>query len=424
MDKQFVTTSESPHVLIETAQGNLRLKGHDDLEVVAKANKAEELSIEQRENEIVIRSQSDLSVRVPRQASVIIKTVQGEASFKGLDGSLEIDTVQGHLTLRGVGLTRVNQVQGELSAKNVGGDLLIKTVAGNATVRDVQGSFIVSDVVQGSLRLDDVGGDASAKSQGNVNLRLDPAPGQTYSFEADGNIFCRLSEDPSVELCCSKAAKVVVNLPDMKASAPLQAPYAITLGEGDAELTLSAKGNVVIDSHAPDWDMEDFDVEIGADMGRLGDEIGQQFEQQIEAQMRMIEANLNTQMASLTSRLGAARLTEDQARRVEERARQASERASAMAQERMRRAQEKMDQKLAAAQRKIEHRSHTSHATGRRSRWGVPIPPVPPVPPAPPIDPVSEEERLMILRMLEQKKISLAEAETLLSALEGKESAS
>jgi hypothetical protein len=34
---------------------------------------------------------------------------------------------------------------------------------------------------------------------------------------------------------------------------------------------------------------------------------------------------------------------------------------------------------------------------------------------------VSEAERLMILRMLEQKKIGLDEAEKLLSALEGKE---
>ena len=427
MDKQFVTTHESPIVVIESVQGDLRLKGHDDLEVVAKASSVEELSIEQRGDEIVLRSQSDLSVRVPRQATVRVITIHGDASFKALDGSLEIDTIHGDLTLRGVGPTNLKQVHGELTAKNVSGSLTIETVDGNAAVRDVQGSFIVGQIVRGNLRLDDVDANASAKVDGNLNLRLDPAPGQNYSFEAAGNIFCRLSEDPSVELCCSKAAKVVVNLPDMKASAPLQAPYAITLGEGDAELTLSAKGNVVIDSHAPDWDMEDFEVEIGADMDRLGDEIGQQFEQQIEAQVRMIEANLNTQMASLTSRLGAARLSEEQARRVEERARQASERASAMAQERMRRAQERMDQKLAAAQRKIEHKSNASHATGRRSRWGVPIPPVPPVPPsppAPPIDPVSEEERLMILRMLEQKKISLAEAETLLSALEGKESAS
>ena len=37
-----------------------------------------------------------------------------------------------------------------------------------------------------------------------------------------------------------------------------------------------------------------------------------------------------------------------------------------------------------------------------------------------PQEQVSEEERLTILRMLEQKKISLEEAEQLLSALEGK----
>jgi hypothetical protein len=37
------------------------------------------------------------------------------------------------------------------------------------------------------------------------------------------------------------------------------------------------------------------------------------------------------------------------------------------------------------------------------------------------MEPVTEEERLMILRMLEQKKITLEEAEILLSALEGKD---
>jgi hypothetical protein len=239
----------------------------------------------------------------------------------------------------------------------------------------VTSSFTVSEIVTGNLRLDDVDCDASASVQGNINLRLDPAAGQTYTFQASGNIFCQLRDEYSVEISVPKAKKVVINLPEVKTSAPIQTPYAITLGDGDATLTLTAKGNVVIDSHAPDWDMEDFEVEIGADLDHMADEIGVQMEQQIEAQMRMIEANINTQMASLTSRLGAARLTEEQAHRVEERARQASERASVQAQERMRRAQE----------------------------------------------PVSEEERMMILRMLEQKKIGLDEAEKLLSALEGKE---
>jgi hypothetical protein len=36
-------------------------------------------------------------------------------------------------------------------------------------------------------------------------------------------------------------------------------------------------------------------------------------------------------------------------------------------------------------------------------------------------EPVSEEERLIILRMLEQKKITMDQAEELLSALESKD---
>ena len=45
-----------------------------------------------------------------------------------------------------------------------------------------------------------------------------------------------------------------------------------------------------------------------------------------------------------------------------------------------------------------------------------------PKPPTPTGEPVTEEERLVILRMLEQKKITMEQAEELLSALEDKES--
>jgi hypothetical protein len=418
MDRQFLTTNESPVVVIEVVQGDLRLKGHADLEVAAKASETEDLRIETRDGEIILRSQSDLSVRVPRNATVRVQTVHGDVTAKALDGSLELDTIHGTLSLRGVGPTHINRVQGELSAKNVGGDLLIASIEGNADVRDIQGSFIVSETVNGNLRLDDVDCNASARVNGNIDLRLDPAAGQSYTFEANGSIFCRLRDEYSVEISVPKAKKVTVSLPEVKTSASIQTPYALTLGDGDASLTLTAKGSVVIDSHAPDLDMEDFDMQIGADLDHMADEIGVQIEQQIEAQMRMIEANINAQMASLTSRLGATRLTEEQARRVEQRARQASERASAHAQERMRRTQERMEQKLNAAQRKLEQKKR---APGRHSHWGGPTPPVPPAPPAPPSEPVREEERLMILHMLEQKKISLDEAENLLSALEGKE---
>jgi len=40
------------------------------------------------------------------------------------------------------------------------------------------------------------------------------------------------------------------------------------------------------------------------------------------------------------------------------------------------------------------------------------------MPPRPPLDPVTEQERLMIFKMVEEGKITIDEAERLLAALE------
>jgi len=304
----------------------------------------------------------------------------------------------------------------------VDGNLTIDTVSGNVNVRAVQGDFKISDRLHGNLNLTDIGGSANAAVDGNIMLRLDPAPGHHYEFSSHGNLFCRLSEDASVEISVPKASQVRVDLPGIHATAPVQTPYALTLGDGDAKISLSADGNVVLDTHAPDWEMEDFDFDVGEEVEGMADAVSQQISQQVESQVRMIEDNLNSQLSSLSMRLSAAKLTEDQIRSIEDRARETSERASARAQEKMHRAQEKMEQKMAALQRKMEmrnrERERASHHAHRN--WSLNIP-TPPVPPTFPGEPVTEDERLMILRMLEQKKITMEEAEELLSALEGKE---
>jgi hypothetical protein len=419
MDKQFATTSDSPQVVLFVT-GDLRLKGQDALEVVAKSDDPEDLSFESQDDQVTIRCNSDCGVRVPRAARVHLAGVNGNAFIKALDAELAIDRIDGNLELRNVGPTRVGQVSGNLFAKNVDGDLSIERVDGEISARRVQGDFAVSGRVSGNLNLNDIGGSASASVDGNISLRLDPAPGHDYRFECHGNVFCRLSSETSAEISVPKAAQVMVNLPGIHAAAPVQAPYAYTLGEGDAKIILSAEGNVVMDTHAPDWDMEDFDIDVGSEVEGMADAVSQQISQQVESQMKMMEEQLNAQMASLSMRLKATKLSEEQAQRIEERARETSERAATRAQERIRRAQEKMEQKMAMAQRKMEAKKQLMERASHRSHrhWNINIP-TPPAPGAPTAEPVSEDERLIILRMLEEKKISSEEAEQLLSALEG-----
>jgi hypothetical protein len=420
MDKQFITTSASPIVVLNVS-GDLRLKGHDDLEVVAKSENPEDLTLEGKEDQVLIRCTGNCTVRVPRAAVVQVEAVHGDAAIKGLDDGLTIQTIDGDLELRNVGTTQIGRLNGDLTAKNIDGNFIIDDVMGQVSARGVQGDFTTSGTIHDNLNLIDVGGSARANCNGNIMLSLDPSPGHDYEFRCNGNLFCRLPDDASVEISVSKAAQVTVGLPGIHTSAPVQTPYALTLGEGDAKLSLSANGNVVLDTHAPDWDMGDFDIDVENEVNGMADAVSQQISQQVDSQVRMIEDQLNAQLSSLSIRLSAAKMSEEHARRIEERAREASQRATERAQERVHRAQERMEQKMAAAQRKMEMKAQAHERAARHARGGWSFNfPTPPTPPPPQGDPVTEDERLMILRMLEQKKISMEEAEQLLTALEGK----
>ena len=79
----------------------------------------------------------------------------------------------------------------------------------------------------------------------------------------------------------------------------------------------------------------------------------------------------------------------------------------------MRKTEHKMrraEHKARRAERQAEKRAERHKSKFRGIR--------PPYSPKPPVAPVSEDERLLILKMLEEKKITAAEAEKLLSALE------
>jgi hypothetical protein len=94
-------------------------------------------------------------------------------------------------------------------------------------------------------------------------------------------------------------------------------------------------------------------------------------------------------------------------------------------------AMRRADRQLREAERKLHH-AHSEHLDFRMRYPGVPIPPRPPSPPRwnaglnasdaeSTNPPVSDEERMTILKMLQEKKITSEEADKLLAALEGGE---
>lgn len=421
MEKISIPVGEAKKIALNV-HGNLIFKGWEDPEVEVRSSSPEDLNLEEVDGVIQIDCRSDCTVQAPREIAVECQSIDGDASFKSLDGVLNVGDVHGRLTLRAVGPSRIDTVQGGLQARSVAGILQVDTVHGNLSAQDIRGDFVVVDTCHGSLTLADLDGDASATAQGNVTLRLDPTPGSDYSFSAQGNLYCRLPEDASVTINASSSGKLSINHPLADKQDADQASKELVLGEGEARLTLLAEGNVTISGLAPAWAWGDFDFELDQE---LPGAIGEQVSQQIEAQLEMVGQQLEAQLENLAAVLETSGLSAEKAERIAEKARRASERATQKAQDKINRAQEKMQRKLDAARRRAERKARASERAARDRRrrpetfqWE---------PGASPFtsgtaeveEPVTDEERMLILQMLEKQQITTEEAEKLLAALGG-----
>lgn len=410
MEKISAPTSSAPEVIVNDAFGNLYMKGWDRSEVTVTAA-PDNITLEESDDVVRLSCRSDCTVRLPHETSLQVGSAKGAVRAKLLHDQINIGDVHGHVDLRDVSDVNIEKVYGHLRARRVAGDLTVPLVKGNVTLRSVSGSCLLENV-KGNIDLRDVDGNIETSVKGNARLRLSNLSGSNYIVEADGNIHCRIPQDANVVLDITSEAEVIrVKIPEASQTIT-QKEYTLTLGNEQASMKLSAKGNVYI-SASETWEEREADEAYTPLPEDFGDQIAKQVEAQIDEQMEMMNRHLNEHFDRLSESISKSGLSEEEMERIMEQARVKNERASVRAQEKMRRAQIKMERKLEATRRRSEMRAKSASRKGRtKGSWSVKIP-------TPPTDPVSEEERMMILRMLEQKKISPEEAEELLTALEG-----
>jgi hypothetical protein len=418
MDKRSIETGESPKITLNVS-GNLSVKGWDKLEVVAKCSSPDDLVLDVQDDEISVNCRSNGSLRIPYRTIIQASHIEGDATFKSVEGEISVTQISGNLSLRSVSSVTIGTVNGNLAAKNINGSIALEKCQGNISVRDIQGDLMIEESISGNLTLKEIDGSAKAHARGNVSVELDPSPESSYDFLAKGDLSCRLPADASVKVDILSGSKIAVKMPDIEVPSQIKAPFDLILGDGDANLTLSATGDISLASRPADWDMGEFEVEIGDDFELMADSVNAQITSQIEAQMEIMAEELQHQLDTLSFSLEKTAMSAEQAERIAERAREASERANRRAQEKIRRSQEKMQRKLESARLRAERNARAAERAAR-DRRRRPEPLERSVPQKRVSEPVSDEERLMILQLLEQGKVNPEEAEQLLAALEGK----
>jgi hypothetical protein len=411
MGRQTFETEGIPTLSVVECRGSLKIQGVPGPAVRLHADSSD-LEASQEGDTVMATCQSDLRVELPYDASIRVGRVAGDLVVKRVSGSTTLDTVDGDVSLSQVGSAVIETVKGDLSGRVVDGDLVVREVSGDMSVRNVAGRLEVGRVGR-DLGVRDIQGDASAEDvRSDIRLRTGFEPGKEYRFRAAGDLVARVPAGVDAAFTLRSAGG------DIRIKAPLEdrqdeeGQVTGRLGDGGATVVLEAGKDIILVASDGQWD------EFGVGMGALGAEIGAEFgvefadlaeeiATQVEAQMEQMSAQLEHKLAHLEVELaGMDRRAAEAAERAAEQARKQVERAA----ERVRRQAEK---EAARARRRAER---SRGRTWRPARPMAPKPPKPPIP-EPAGEPVSDQERLTILNMVAEGKITIEEAETLLEAL-------
>jgi len=410
MDETVLDTTANPRIIVE-GQDRLYIRGWDR-ESLKSTGPKDTVHVVADGDTIRVTGTGRLDMRVPRGASLEVAGF-GDTVIREVTGDVNVLSAGGSLTLRGVGEVKVGTVSQDLTARSVAGSLAVESVGRFANVRGVAGNIRI-DHIDAHLNLREIGGDVTAEADGNANLYVDPQSGRTIRIVSGGVITCRVFPGPDARVRITTSGPITVRVGELRESVRDQ--FEAEFGKGAGELVLEGSGPVTLaeTSRERETPAYDFDFNIGEDLAGIGSGIGEQ----ITEQLGMIEEELEARMSGFTDLVNSWELSADKVERIQ----QKTQEKVAKAQEKIRRAQERAARKIADAQRRAEKEARRAANIERRGQGksfsfdiGSPR-----RGDRPKSDPVSDEERLMILNMVAEKKISLEEAETLLSALEGK----
>jgi len=389
-------------------QGNLHLSGWNRDQVRVQ-DLGEEIQIDQKQTALEISGLDDVLIRVPHNLDVTIQSVSGDARVKGLGGKLEIKSISGDLVASDISALSAESIAGDLIASRIQGNLQIKSIGGDCLIDNIQGQVELK-AAGGDVQIDTVSGGVDFKAGGDGTVEFHPVPWQAYQLKAGGDLSLTMPADTNADLTIKSGGRDITIFPGKLDIKHNEKELSHTLGEGGPAVLLTAGGKVfIIDDEFTTFTGIKMNLD---DLGSIATGFSADTSEYIRDNLAHLEKDLSESFANLSESLKEIGLSEEKLKELGAKFEQASRETAEKAEAAAIKAQAKVEKKIAKARRKahkaqekIKHFDLDQFLETKSKGKSV-----------------SDSERLMILEMLQEKKISPEEAEELLAALEGNKS--
>lgn len=372
--KQTIIPMKKDTKVVMSIRDDLYLEGVPEAQFTAVVSDADTFRMKEENGIFYVRSDSDCKVTLPDTASVTIEKVDGDADIRGMKSRLIVGKIGGDFSLYEAESASIEVVGGDCALRELKGMVEIARVGGDLLIE--QSSQTLVGNVGGDLEVDTVSGKFESKVGGDVEIKLADPNLAPMRITAGGDIQLVVPTEANAQLVLAAGGDISIQTHDNQAEFE-QVARNIILGEGGAIIDMKAGGDIEIsDKEIIHFGFGKVFNNFDNNWKRFSADIEKRISQSMAQSMRSVD------MAS---------------RRVEE----ATQRAQGRIDEAMQRVQQK------------------GIYTDRGSKFsGFPFE-KPAEPPVMEKRGVSENERMLILKMLAEKKITVEEAEKLLKALEG-----
>jgi hypothetical protein len=399
-------------IQIESIGGDLIVEGQTEDEIRARGDNPD-VRIEDEGQRAVVACGGDCRLRVPNHARLEIGSVGSDARITDMAEKITVDSVGSDLVIRDVVDVTVNTVGSDIELKRIKGNVEVETVGADATLREIEGDVRIGHIGSDAL-MTDISGSCEVDTIGaDLVLNVAFQEGLNYHFENVGSdVLAKVRPDADVRFEVPHHVEKAVELQGARFE-----------NDGDIDVIVLGSGAAHVKIEA-----------IGAELALISrdkDFVEMAFEAAFPDNLDdIISEQINSQLAGIRR----------DAERAAEHARMKAEQIAEKVRRNAERMQREVERNAERAQRKHKHGKSWGFdfswpGWSEKAKHG-PIPPMPPMPPMPPFgekakrgpdpstppgEPISNEERMAILHMVENKQITVEEAERLLAALEGHE---
>jgi hypothetical protein len=376
MIKQMISTGDNPEINIKT-RGDLVVQGWENREISIESCSRQSILLKKEEDRFVLSSTEDCMVWIPTTSKVLIDRVGGDAYIHNFLGSLLCQKIGGDLVMSQMGQVVIDQVGGDCQVLDAAGELELQKVGGDFLGRNIQGSVLI-ERVGGDFSLQNAAGLVSTRAGGDIQVSLTQTQPGNSNLVAGGDINIYLPEKSDLKLKVYSGCEEINFSYARQVITTESSSYETTLGEGTARMILRAGGSVDVTDQG--WDGE----------------ILENLEETLENQFASVDEKISSKILEVTE-CANNEILNQVGKRVEEALRRVELKTQNLNRDRDR-----------------------HHYNAKITYKDIPFSKVESNPPQETASSVSNQERMMILRMVETKKITVEEAEKLFQSLERK----